>query len=204
MPGPSKTPQPSPADPHGAPPVLLRHATEADLPAIVTIYNAAIATGQSTADTEPQTVDSRLPWFRDHSRQSRPIWVAQAGGAVIGWLSLQSFQGRPGYNITAEVSAYIARGHRRHGVATLLLRHAIAACPALGLRNLLALVFKHNAPSIALFTSLGFQQMGYFPRVAEIGKRERDLVIFGLRLAGDPPPRSAARLPRPAPRRPRR
>ena len=182
MPGPSKTHKTSPTDPHGAPPVALRHATESDLPAIVQIYNAAIATGQSTADTELQTVDSRLPWFRHHSHNSRPIWVAVAGGNVIGWLSLQSFQGRPGYNITAEVSVYVARGHRRHGVATLLLRHAIAHSPALGLRNLLALVFAHNGPSIALFTSLGFQQMGHFPRVAVLNKDERDLTIFGLRL----------------------
>ena len=197
MPGPSKTPDHSPAGPHGAPAVVLRHATEADLPAIVAIYNAAIATGQSTADTQSQTVAGRLPWFRNHSHASRPIWVAVVGTTVIGWLSLQSFQGRPGYRITAEVSVYVARESRRHGIATLLLRHAIAGSPALGLRNLLALVFAHNAPSIALFTSLGFRQMGHLPRVAVLNNQERDLIIFGLRLAdtaaAPPPPGNLAR-----------
>lgn len=183
MPAASTTPGNSPADPHGAPPVHVRHATEADLPTIVAIYNAAIATKQSTADTDMQTVESRLPWFRDHSRTSRPIWAAEAGGEVIGWLSLQSFQGRPAYTITAEVSVYVTHEHQRLGVGTLLLRHAISHCPSLGLRNLLALVFNHNAPSVALFTSLGFQQMGYFPRIADMDQRERDLIIFGLRLS---------------------
>ncbi len=41
----------------------LRPATEADLPAIVAIYNATIPGRMVTADTEPVSVDSRQPWF---------------------------------------------------------------------------------------------------------------------------------------------
>ena len=38
----------------------LRDATEADLPAIVEIYNATIAGRMVTADTSPVTVESRV------------------------------------------------------------------------------------------------------------------------------------------------
>ena len=42
---------------------ILRAARDADLPAIVAIYNAAIPGRQATADTEPVTVKSREAWF---------------------------------------------------------------------------------------------------------------------------------------------
>lgn len=38
-----------------------RDATEHDLPAIVEIYNAAVATRMATAQLEPVTVEERLP-----------------------------------------------------------------------------------------------------------------------------------------------
>lgn len=44
--------------------MTIRHATETDLPAIVAIYNAAIPSCMATADLEPVSVESRLPWFR--------------------------------------------------------------------------------------------------------------------------------------------
>ena len=52
----------------------IRLAIEADLSAIVDIYNAAIPTRLATADLEPITVESRLPWFRSHGDRY-PVWV---------------------------------------------------------------------------------------------------------------------------------
>ena len=59
----------------------LRDATEADLPAIVAIYNATIPGRRVTADTEPVTVASREPWFREHGPRTRPLWVVEERGA---------------------------------------------------------------------------------------------------------------------------
>jgi hypothetical protein len=75
--------------------VAIRDAMAADLPAIVEIYNAAIPGRLATADTTPVSVESRRAWFAEHSPQHRPLWVADTGGAVVGWLSFQSFYGRP-------------------------------------------------------------------------------------------------------------
>jgi phosphinothricin acetyltransferase len=56
----------------------IRDASEADLPAIVAIYNAAIPGRMATADTEPVSVESRRAWFAEHAPDSRPLWVASA------------------------------------------------------------------------------------------------------------------------------
>ena len=47
---------------------------------------------------------------------------------------------------------------------------------------MLAFVFAHNAPSIALFEQAGFAAWGRLPRVAEIDGVERDLAILGRRI----------------------
>jgi len=162
--------------------MTIRDAVAADLPAIVRIYNAAIPARMATADTEPVAVASRRTWFAEHDARSRPLWVASVDDAIVGWLSFQSFYGRPAYRATAEVSVYVAPDSRRAGVGRRLLSRAIDAGPGLGLRTLLGFIFGHNEPSLALFEAHGFRRWGLLPRVAELEGAERDLVIVGRRL----------------------
>ena len=97
----------------------VRDAGEADLPAIVRIYNSAVSTRNSTADTEPVSVESRREWFRGCDPKRRPVWVMEANRGVIGWLSLSDFyDGRPAYHATAEIGVYVTKEHRGKGVAT--------------------------------------------------------------------------------------
>ncbi len=163
---------------------IIRHATETDLPTIVAIYNAAIPSRMATADLEAVSVESRLTWFgrRDHTK--RPLWIIEVEGTIAGWLSFQSFYGRPAYHRTAEISIYIAPNFHRCGLGRQLLSLAIQESPALGLKNLVSFIFAHNQPSLNLFTTFGFQQWGYLPQIAEMDGDDKDLVIMGLRIHG--------------------
>ncbi|HEU4371278.1 MAG TPA: GNAT family N-acetyltransferase [Methylomirabilota bacterium] len=165
-----------------APPVSIRDARESDLPRIVSIYNEAIPGRRATADTEPVSVVSRQPWFHEHTPDRRPLWVAERDGLVVGWLSFQSFYGRPAYAATAEVSVYVGGEAQRGGVARRLLARAIERAPGLGLATLVAFVFGHNEPSVRLFEAHGFTRWGHLPRVARLDGREADLLILGRRV----------------------
>lgn len=167
----------------GANMVAIRDAMAADLPAIVEIYNAAIPGRLATADTTPVSVESRRAWFAEHSPQHHPLWVAETGGAVVGWLSFQPFYGRPAYRATAEVSVYVAPGRQRHGLGHALLARAVERAPQLGLKTLLGFIFGHNQPSLRLFEAFGFERWALLSRVAELDGIERDLTIVGRRLA---------------------
>jgi phosphinothricin acetyltransferase len=162
--------------------VTVRDAREADLARIVEIYNEAIPGRRATADTEPVAVASRVPWFREHSAGRRPLWVAERGGAIVGWLSFQDFYGRPAYGATAELSVYVSGAAQRAGVARQLLTRALEHAPALGLTTLVGFVFAHNTPSVTLFERHGFTRWGHLPRVARLDGVERDLLILGRRL----------------------
>ncbi len=160
----------------------IRDAQQTDLPAIVEIYNASVPGRMATADLEPVAVESRLRWYEEHSPEYRPVWVIVAEDKIIGWLSFQSFYGRPAYQKTAEISIYIHPAYHGQGIGKKLLNEAIQRSPSLGLKTLMAFIFAHNIPSIKLFEKFGFQQWGYLPRVAQLDDKEQDLTIFGRHL----------------------
>lgn len=162
--------------------MVVRDASIGDLPAIVAIYNAAIAGRMATADLEPISVESRRQWFSEHSIGARPLWVLEETGEIKGWLSLQDFVGRPGYHATAEISVYVTPGAQRKGYARKLVARALDRTGVLGISTLLAFIFSHNEPSLALFRSFGFDTWGLLPRIAELDGIERDVMILGRRL----------------------
>ena len=166
--------------------MIIRDAVEADLPVIVQIYNATVPTRMVTAELEPTTVEARLPWFREHSSEHYPFWVAESEGRVIGWLDFKKFLPRCAYRGTAEISVYVDQEFRRRGVGQRLLEHAIACAPSLGITALVGLIFGHNESSLRLFQRLGFERWGFLPAVAQLDGVERDLVVMGQHC----PPRS--------------
>ncbi|MFD2333311.1 GNAT family N-acetyltransferase [Cohnella sp. GCM10020058] len=153
-----------------------------DLPDIVSIYNSTVAGRQVTADLEPVSVESRIGWFEAHLPDRHPLWVLRRDGHVAGWLSFSAYHSRAAYDATAELSIYLAESARGLGLGGVLIRHAIAAAPPLGIKTLVGLVFGHNEPSLRLLGKHGFERWGRLPRVAELDGIERDLVIVGLRL----------------------
>lgn len=162
--------------------MTIRDATVADLPAIVAIYNSIIPGRMVTADLEPVTVASRLPWFEAHDSVRRPIWVAEDRGTVVAWLSFDTFFPRAAYDGTVMIGLYVAQDHRRAGLGRQLLARAIEHAPKLGVTTLLGYIFAHNEPSLRLFEKFGFERWAQLPRIAKLDQDERDLVILGKRV----------------------
>jgi len=157
----------------------IRDAVEGDLPAIIKIYNAAVATRIATAQLEPVTLEQRRGWLKEHSVDRHPFWVLEIDRQIAGWLTLKPFLPRCAYCGTAEVSVYVDERFRRRGVARTLMAAAIARAPALQMNAMVGLIFAHNEPSLKLFAQLGFEKWGLLPRVARLDDVERDLAIMG-------------------------
>ncbi|MBE9028214.1 N-acetyltransferase [filamentous cyanobacterium LEGE 11480] len=162
--------------------MTIRNAVLTDLPRIVEIYNAAVPSRQATADTEPVTIKSRVPWFESHQPQKRPLWVLTKRERILGWIGLQDFYGRPAYCATCEFSLYIAPEVQHQGLGYALLSQMMHDCPDWGVKTLLGFIFEHNQPSLKLCRKLGFDQWGLLPGIAELDDQTRDLVIMGRRL----------------------
>jgi len=159
--------------------LIIRDAAEVDLPAIIQIYNSTVPTRMVTAELEPTTVEARLQWFREHSPEQYPFWVAESDGRVIGWLDFKRFLPRCAYRGTAEISVYVDENFRGRSVGQRLLQHAITRAPSLGITALVGLIFGHNKPSLNLFERLGFERWAFLPGVAQLDGVHRDLVMLG-------------------------
>lgn len=162
--------------------MIIRDALEADLPAIVEIYNEAIRGRISTAQLDEVSVEDRRPWFHAHSAKSHPLWVAEIDGQIAGWFSFHPFIKRAAYRGTAEISVYVSEKSRRRGLGRALLEKAIAHSPELELSALVGFIFEHNEPSLHLFERMGFGRWGLLPRVACVDSVERGVVIMGRHI----------------------
>ena len=141
--------------------MIIRDAREADLPAIVDIFNATIPNRTSTAVLEPVSLDERRGWFHEHTPDRHPLWVAEVDGKIAGYLSFHSFIGRAAYRGAVEVSVYIHERCRHHGIGRTLLERAIVMSPRLEITALIGLILGHNSASLRLFEQLHFERWGF-------------------------------------------
>lgn len=161
-----------------------RNAVRSDLETIVEIYNSTIPSRLVTADTEPVSVESKKKWFDDHQQPNRPLWIVEdENKTIIGWVSFQSFYGRPAYNGTVEISLYLHELQRKKGYGKEILKHCIATAPKYGIKTLLGFIFAHNEPSLKLFSSFDFKEWAMMPNIAELDGIERSLIILGKRIS---------------------
>ena len=165
----------------------IRLAVIDDLPRIVEIYNQSIAGKQATADLQPVSVADRQAWFDAHTG-NRPLVIAQTScetssqtslGEIIGWGSLSDLYARPAYHISTEISIYVAEEAKGQGVGKALVNYLIQVAPSCGVQQVVALIFAHNTPSLAMFDRLGFEPWGKFKQVCDMQGFIADVVILG-------------------------
>ena len=169
--------------PTNGPEVYIRKANISDLPNIVAIYNQAVPTHHSTANTIPWTVESRTTWFMEHEPDKHPIFVAEVNGQIIGWCSLSVYRpGRFALRFTAEISYYLDSAYQRRGVGSTLIGHVLDKCQSLDIKNIIAVLIDRNQASKKLLEKLGFQQWGYLPRVLDFDGQEFGEFYYGMRV----------------------
>jgi phosphinothricin acetyltransferase len=136
---------------------------EAHWPAVKSIYEAGIATGNATFETQAPEWEA---WDRAHLAHSRLVAVDEAG-TVRGWAALSPVSSRCVYGGVAEISVYIAAEARGQGVGRQLLQGLIADSEAHGIWTLQAGTFEENAASIGLHTQAGFRVIGHRERIGQ-------------------------------------
>lgn len=162
--------------------VEFKYASLKDLPTIVKTYNATIPSGKATADLKKVSVASKVPWFKSHNKTTRPLWILLVNGRYAGWLSFNSFYGRPAYSGTVEVSLYLDSRYRGKGLGKAALAFAIREAPQREVHTLLGFIFEHNTESVQLFRKHGFEDYGKLPAVANMRGTFRHLLILGRKV----------------------
>jgi phosphinothricin acetyltransferase len=158
-------------------------AQQSDLKKIVETYNSTIASRLVTADLEPVSTESKQIWFDSHDLNRRPLWIITVDENYAGWMSFNSFYGRPAYDGTVEVSIYLEESVRGKGLGKICLQKAFDSCKELYIKTLLGFIFDHNEPSLKLFYNMGFEKWAHLPKIANMIDAERGLIILGKRVS---------------------
>jgi phosphinothricin acetyltransferase len=165
--------------------MIVRAATEADAEALAAIYGDAVLHGFGTFEEEPPTpadMDGRRRAVQD---RGLPYLVAELDGQVLGFAYAGPFRPRAAYRYTLEDSVYVSPDAKGKGVGRAVLSAVIAACEALGIRQLMAVIGDtENAGSVGLHRSLGFEQTGVGRSVGFKHGRWVDIVHMQKALNG--------------------
>ena len=160
-------------------PTSLLPLTAAHWPEARAIYEAGLATGHATFQTEAPTW---AEWDRNHLPHSRLV-AADEDGQIVGWAALSPVSGRCVYGGVGEVSVYVAAAARGRGVGRHLLAALVAASEAQGMWTLQAGIFPENVASLRLHEVSGFREVGRREKIGQLGGVWRDTLLLERRSA---------------------
>ncbi len=170
---------------------MIRPARDADFPAIAAITNHYIATTTIHFAYEPLTVDAVRAMWQKSSRH--PWFVADAGGAVVGYAKAGTWRDRAAYDWTTEIGLYIADAERGRGLGTQLYAALLDELARRGFRSAIAGITLPNDPSIALHHRFGFESVGVVRDAGFKHGRWCDVEFFQKRFTTDASSPPAAR-----------
>ena len=166
--------------------ITIRAACEADLPAILEIYNHVILNTTAVYQYVPQTLEMRKAWYDAKVKDGYPLFVAEEEGRVVGLSTYGPFRAWAAYKYTVENSVYVAEGHRGKGIARLLMQPLIDAARRQNFHAIVASIDATNDASIRLHRSFGFEEVAHFRQVGYKFGRWLDLKFLELLLADSP------------------
>jgi L-amino acid N-acyltransferase YncA len=154
---------------------LIRALEAEDWPAVRTIFEEGIATGQATFETE-------APSWEDWDGAHFGGLVAEDEGAVVGWAALSPYSSRAVYAGVAEESVYVAARARGRGMGKALLAALIERSEHAGIWTLEAGIFPENRASVTLHLGCGFRLVGVRERLGRMAGGEwRDVLLLERR-----------------------
>jgi L-amino acid N-acyltransferase len=161
---------------------ILRDATEADLPAILAIYNHAVAETTAIWNETLVDLDNRKAWFEARQARGFPILVTEIDGRIAGYASYGDWRAFDGFRQSVEHSVYVEKDFYGRGLGKALMTALIESARAGNIHVMIAAIEAGNTGSIALHKSLGFRLVGTHHEVGQKFGRWLDLTMMELKL----------------------
>jgi phosphinothricin acetyltransferase len=161
--------------------MVIRDATEQDLPTIKAIYDREVETGIATFDTTPPASE----YWQAKLNSTEPgdhLLVAELDGAVVGYAYSAMYRPRLAYARTKETSVYLAADAVGRGLGRALYDDLLTRLRADGMHVALGVIALPNEASEALHRAFGFERVGVLPEVGNKFDRWIDTAFWALRL----------------------
>ena len=139
--------------------MLIRDTTPADAGPMADLLNAIIAIGGTTAHREPKSPEAVRQGYID-GPEVRTSVLAEEGGQVIGWQSIDFWQG--GFHI----GSFVRPGIQARGVGAQMFALTLERARAQGIPEIIASIRADNVPGLAFYAKMGFVDFACDPDFA--------------------------------------
>jgi phosphinothricin acetyltransferase len=162
------------------PTIVIRPASDADLPQLTAIYNHYIQHSVATFDIVPFTVEKRRDEWFSHYAQSGPyrIFVAEQRGALLGFTYSSQLRPKAAYRTSVETSVYCDPNQTGNGLGRRLYEALFDALRAEGVHQAFALISTPNDASEKFHERFGFRRAGIMREVGQKFGHYVDVAIF--------------------------
>ena len=157
-------------------PLKVRSARVEDAKEIARIYNQGVQDRMATFENAYVTPEERYLWLLARP-EKYPVLVAEVKHTLMGWASLTPYSPRACYRGIAELSIYIERSLRGHGVAQELMKAMQNAAHEKGFYKLAGRIMADNQPARKLCQVTGWKEVGIHEKHGKLGNEWHDLVL---------------------------
>jgi phosphinothricin acetyltransferase len=159
--------------------ISIRRAEQADLPALLEVYNHYILNSPITFDIAPRTLEQRQAWFAGFASSGRyQCLVAVEDGQACGWASSHPYNERAAYETTISTTIYLAPEARGQGSGRKLYGALFEALEGADIHRIFAGITLPNAASVTLHRSFGFEEIGIYREVGRKFGRFWDVAAY--------------------------
>jgi len=157
-------------------PLNIRSARVDDAREIARIYNQGVQDRAATFENAYVTPEERYLWLVARP-EKYPVLVAEVKHTLMGWSSLTPYSPRHCYDGIAELSIYIDRSLRGHGVGPELMKAMQGVAREKGYYKLVGRVMADNQPARKLCQLMGWKEVGVHEKHGKLGNEWHDLVL---------------------------
>ena len=163
---------------------VIRPADRADLEDVRRIYNQGIA-DRSTLDREDKTASDIATWYAAHDDRYA-VLVAERDALIAGWASLNRYSLRAAHRGVADLSIYVDRAHRGHGVGSALMQAIENRAVRGAFDKIVLMTFPFNRDGLMLFGRHGYREIGIFENQGRLDGRLVDTLAMEKLLSPFP------------------
>ena len=143
---------------------MIREVKLSDAKAIVDIYNYYILNTNITFEEKQLTVDDMEERIIEKTAK-HPWIVYERDGQVIGYAYLSGWHSRSAYRYSNEVSIYLDRNEKGHGIGKELFANLLEISKDYGVHTIVSGITIPNAESISLHEKFGFKKIAEFKEI---------------------------------------
>jgi phosphinothricin acetyltransferase len=146
--------------------LLVRPATNDDVPALTDLYNHYVLTSPATFDIEPVNLEARRDWA-SHYATSGPhrLLVAVQDDQVVGYACSSRFREKLAYRTSVEMSVYVHHETHGQGIGSRLYERLFEQLAGEPIHRAYAGVTLPNPGLLALHRRFGFRDIGVYDEV---------------------------------------